>query len=102
MATCKNIRDNTIAHRFLHANQFHTKRKMEQMLQTYGLPKEAIIILYKNRKAMVRSPDGDTDFFDIVTGILQADTLTTYFFFYIYQDYVLQSSIDLIKKNGFT
>ena len=41
---------------------------MEQILLEYGLPKEivsAIMMLYKNTKAMVRSPDGDTDFFDI-------------------------------------
>ena len=31
------------------------------------------MMLYKNMKAIVRSPDGDTDFFDIVTGVLQGD-----------------------------
>ena len=29
---------------------------------------------------MVRSHNGDTDFFDIVTGVLQGDTLTPYLF----------------------
>ena len=59
------------------------------------------MMLYKNVKAMVCSPDGDADFFDIVTGVLQGDTLAPYMFI-IYLDYVLNMSIDLIKENGFT
>ena len=53
--------------------------KMEQILLAYGLPKEtvtAIMMLYKNMKVKVRSPNGDTDYFDIVAGVLQGDTLT--------------------------
>ena len=34
------------------------------------------MMLYKNTKAMVLSPDGDTDLFDIVAGVLPGDTLT--------------------------
>ena len=48
--------------------------KMEQILLAYGLPKEtvaAIMILYRNTKVKVRSPDGDTEYFDIVAGVLQ-------------------------------
>ena len=51
---------------------------MEQILLAYGLPKEtvaAITILYRNTKVKVRSPDGDTEYFDIVPGVLQGDTL---------------------------
>ena len=48
----------------------------------------------------VRSPDGDTDYFDIVAGVLQGDTLAP-FLFIICQDYVLRTSIDKIKENGF-
>ena len=50
---------------------------------------------------MFHSPDGDTDFFDIVSGILQGDTLAPYIFIF-YLDYVLRTSIDLIKENSFT
>ena len=50
---------------------------------------------------MVRSSDSDTDFFDIVAGVLQGDTLVS-FMFIICLDYVLRISIDLIKENGFT
>ena len=32
-------------------------------------------MLYKNTKVKVRSPDGDSDYFDIVAGVLQGDTL---------------------------
>ncbi len=45
--------------------------KMEQILLAYGIPKEtvaAITILYRNTKVKVRSPDGDTEYFDIVSG----------------------------------
>ena len=53
-----------------------------------------------NAKAKVHSPDGDTDYFDIVTGVLQGDTLVPYLFI-ICVDYVLRTSIDKIKENGF-
>ena len=33
------------------------------------------IMLYKNTKVKVCSPDGDTDYFDIVAGVLQGNTL---------------------------
>ena len=42
---------------------------MEQILLACVLPNAIVIVvmmLYKNTKAMVRSPDGDTDFFDMV------------------------------------
>ena len=79
------------------------KRKMEQILLAYGLPKETvatITILYKNPKVKVRSPDGDTEYFDIVAGVLQGDPLAPYLFI-ICLDYVLRTSIDKIRENGF-
>ena len=33
------------------------------------------MMLYRNTKVIVRSPDGDTDYFDLVAGVLQGDTL---------------------------
>ena len=77
--------------------------KLEQILLTYGLQEEtvaAIMMLYKNTKVKVCSPDGDTDYFDIVVGVLQGDTLAPYLFI-ICLDYVLRTSIDEIKENGF-
>ena len=58
------------------------------------------MILYRNTKEKVRSPDGDTDYFDIVAGVLQGDTLAPYLFI-ICLDYVLRTSIDNIRENGF-
>ena len=49
---------------------------------------------------MVLSLDGDTDFFDIATGVLQGDTSAPYMFI-ICKDYVQQMLINLIKENGF-
>ena len=77
--------------------------KMEQILLAHGLPKETVaakMILYRNTKVKVRSPDGDTEYFDIVVGVLQGDTLAPYLFI-ICLDYVLRTSIDKIRENGF-
>ena len=76
---------------------------MEQILLAYDIPKKtvaAITILYWNTKVKVRSPDGDTEYFDIVAGVLQGDTLAPYLFI-ICLDYVLRTSIDKIRENGF-
>ena len=75
---------------------------MEQILLAYGIPKEtvaAITILYRNTKVKVRSPDGDTEYFDIVARVLQGDTLAPDLFI-ICVDYVLRTSIDKINENG--
>ena len=77
--------------------------KMEQILPAYAIPKEtvaAITILNRNTKVKVHSSDEDTDYFDIVAGVLQGDTLAPYLFI-ICLDYVLWTSIDKIKESGF-
>ena len=77
--------------------------KMEQIFLAYGQTKEtvaAITILYRNTKVKVRTPDGNTEYFDIVAGVLQGDTLAPYLFI-IYLDYVLRTSIDKIREKGF-
>ena len=48
----------------------------------------------------VCSPDGDTEYFDIVAGVLQGDTLAPYLFI-ICLDYVLRTSINKIRENDF-
>ena len=53
-------------------------RKMKQILLAFGHLKESvttIMMVYKNTKAMFRFPDGDTNFFDIVIGILRGDLI---------------------------
>ena len=66
---------------------------MEQIVLANGLPKETVaatMILYKNTKVKVRTPDGNTDYFDIVV-----------YLFIICLDYVLRTSIDIMKDNDF-
>ena len=58
------------------------------------------MILDRNTRVKVRSPDGDTDYFDLVAGVLQGDTLAPYLFI-ICLDHVLRTSIDKIKENSF-
>ena len=53
---------------------------MEQILLAYGLPKvivTAIMMVYKITKVKFHSPDGDTNFFDVVVGVLQGDSPTS-------------------------
>ena len=76
---------------------------MDQIILAYGLPEEtvtAIMMLYRNNKIKVPSPDGDTDYFDIVAGILQGDTLAPYLFI-ICLDYMLRTSIDKNQRKRF-
>ena len=57
------------------------------------------MISYINTKCKVRSPDGDTDYFDITAGVLQGDTLAP-FLFIVCLDYVLRKSMNI--NLGFT
>ena len=78
--------------------------KLCEVLLAYGIPQEivnAIAMLYKDSKSMVRSPDGDTDFFNITSGVLQGDTLAPYLFV-ICLDYALRISADKHSELGLT
>ena len=79
------------------AFDFINRGKREQILLSYVV---AIMMLYKNMEVKVCSSDGDTDYFDIVAGVLQGGTLAPYFFI-ISLDYMLRTSIDKIKDNSF-
>ena len=99
----KNLQATLLSVDFTKAFDSIHRGKMELILLAYGLPKEtvaAIMILYKNTKVKVRSPDRDTEYFDIVAGVLQGDTLAPYLFI-ICLDYVLRALIDKIRENGF-
>ena len=54
----------------------------------------------KNTKVKVCSLDGDTNYFDIVAGVLQGEILALHLFI-ICLDYVIIMSIDKMKENGF-
>ena len=63
----KNLQATLIFVDFTKAFDSIHRGKMEQILLAYGIPKEtvaAITILYRNTKVRVRSPDGDTEYFD--------------------------------------
>ena len=99
----KNLQATSLFVDFTKAFDSIPRGKMEQILLAYGLPEEtvaAIMILYRNTKLKVHSLDGDTDYFDIVGGVLQGDTLAPYLFI-ICLDYVLRTSIDNIRESGF-
>ena len=49
--------------------------------------------MYENTRAKVISPNGETDLFDILAGVLQGDTLAPYLFV-IVLDYALRMAID--------
>ena len=49
------------------------------------------MMLYKNTKAMVTSPDGDTEFIDIIAGVLKANTFALYMFI-ICLDYLFRTT----------
>ena len=79
----------------------YTEGRWSKFFLPTVFPKETItplMILYKIVK--VRSPDGDTDYFDIVASVLQEDKFAPYLFI-ICLDYVLRTSIDLMKENIF-
>jgi exonuclease III len=78
--------------------------KLEEIMLAYGIPREtvsAVMMLYRNSRSMVRSPDGDTEFFDIIAGVLQGDTLAP-FLFILCLDYALRISADSHPLLGFT
>ena len=53
------------------------RAKMMQILKAYGIPNElvnAIQKLYEGTRAKVLSPDGETEYFEILGGVLQGDT----------------------------
>ena len=81
------------------------REKMMRILRAYGIPDElvaAISKLYEDTRAKVISPDGDTEFFKIVAGVLQGDTLAPYLFAIVI-DWVMRNTINDCSENvGFT
>ena len=77
---------------------------MKEIIVKYGIPEEtvyAIMMLYKNTRSIVRSPYGDSPYFEITTGVLQGDTIAP-FLFIICLDYILKTSLDNDRELGFT
>ena len=56
---------------------------MMKILEAYDIPSillKAISILYENTRARAITPDGETEYFQVTTGILQGDILAPYLF----------------------
>ena len=93
--TCKKSWSKTLVCRF---DSIH-RGKREQTLLAYDFSKEtvkAIMMLYNNTKAMIHSLI-DTDYFDIVAGVLQGDIFAQISSIFCLDD-VLWTSIDLMKE----
>ena len=79
--------------------------KMMKILRAYGIPPrlvQAIEAMYRNTRARIVTPDGETELFDITAGVLQGDTLAP-FLFIIVLDYALRRAIEGKEEElGFT
>ena len=75
-----------------------------RILKAYGIPDsivDIINLLYVNTKGKVITPDGDTELFDILAGVLQGDTLAPYLFI-IALDYCMRQALGKHPEIGFT
>ena len=81
------------------------RNKLFKILKAYGVPPNllaTITALYTNTKAKILSPDGETDVFEIMMGVLQGDTLAP-FLFVIALDYAMRKAIEGKEEEfGFT
>lgn len=69
---------------------------MLKILEAYGIPSQIITAIgkmYEKTMAKVISPDRETDVFEILTGVLQGDTLAPYLFV-IVLNYALREAIE--------
>jgi hypothetical protein len=78
---------------------------MMKILKAYRVPPNllrAIKEIYTNKRAKVITPDGETEEFDILAGVLQGDTLAP-FLFVIVLDYAMRQATGGMETNlGFT
>ena len=71
------------------------REQMIKILKAYDVPPrllQAIKAMYTNTRAKVVTPDGETEVFNIETGVMQGDTLAPYLFI-IALDYALRKAI---------
>ena len=71
------------------------RSKMLKILAAYGIPSEivnAIRLMYEKTSALLATPEVNTDIFQVDTGVLQRNPLTS-FLFIICLDYTLSTSI---------
>ena len=81
------------------------RRKMKKILRAYDIPPNllnTIMKMYENTRAKVISPDGETEFFRILTGVLQGDTLAPYLFVIVLDHVMRQIFAGKEEEFGFT
>ena len=75
-----------------------------RILRAYDVPDrivQVIGLMYNGTSARILTPDGNTDYFEILAGVLQGDTLSA-FLFAIVIDYTMRKANDTKKgKLGF-
>jgi hypothetical protein len=79
------------------------RKSLEQIILLYGVPQQlvsAIMALYINTTACVRTSDGLTDNFATSSGILQGDTLAP-FLFVVVMDFVLRIALLPFPEDAF-
>ena len=77
------------------------RERMFEILQAYGIPGtiiEAIKAIYDDSSALVITPDGETEPFQIQAGVLQGDTLAP-FLFVVVLDYIMRHALKDIQAN---
>ena len=70
--------------------------RMLEILKAYDVPPNmlaGIKAMYSNTRAKVITPDGETDWFEILAGVLQGDTLAP-FLFAIVIDYAMRQALE--------
>ena len=78
---------------------------MFKILAAYYIPERitnTIMLMYTNIKAKVVSPDGDTDYFQIFSGVMQGDTLAPYLFVIVLAYAMRQATQGKEEELGFT
>jgi len=71
--------------------------KMLKILTAYGIPDRIVSVIrlmYEGTRAKVLSPDGETELFDILAGVLQGDTLAPYLFAIVI-DYCMRKAVNV-------
>ena len=77
---------------------------LEEVLRAYKVPAnlvKAIMSLYNNPSARIRTPEGLSDAFSLFQGVLQGDTLAPYLFI-IVMDFIMRRALENLEHLAFS